>query len=206
MKGLDYQSSGIFHRFFTDKKNQDSLASLLTALTEQGSPLVKAEINLKSNTGVIRRENSVVYVCTCEKQAGYPLEISLVLGMGRAMIEPWRESFLRMVLGNSVVEDGNEKPLHLGTLMLLEEHHQLSESYHESAEIMAEKMTDTQKEFLHRQKFHLYSMETFQLKNPLSYPDLWLTFLKNPLDEILQKHPQLPAEIKKAVDFAHSIA
>lgn len=199
---LDYREDKFFHQFFTNPSNEDALCSFLGTLTERESPFVSATIDLSQENACFRRDNSVVYLFQCQTKEGDLFEVSVVLGMGISMIDPFRESFLRMVLGNAIEQRLQEKPLHLGSLMLLYPHHQMSDSPHESAVMLAPKMTEKDEIYLNKQKFHVYSLERFRFTNPQAIQELWLTFLKDPTNELLVKHPMLPPEVKKAMDFA----
>lgn len=201
MSILDHREKSLFLTVFADPKNQDCLLSFLNSMLQPGSEIVKAQFNLNSETGVFRRDFSVIYIISGENAKGCPVEVSLTLGMGAKMIPPWRQSFLRMVLGNAVVEGHNERPLHLYGMMLMDEHHGLSPMYHDVSQLQLEKWEEEHGEFMEEQKFHVYALEKFQFKNPLVMQELWTTLLKDPHNKLINQHPQLPAPVKKAMDL-----
>lgn len=199
MSLLDHREDAIFLKLFADPKNEDCLLSFLNSMLNPSSELVKAQFNLTSEKGVFRRDFSAIYVIAGENAKGCPVEVSLTLGMGAKMIPPWRHSFLRMALGNTVVEGHNETPLHLYGLMMMDEQHGLSPHYHDVSMIQMEKWEREHGAFMEEQKFHVYALELFQFKNPLIVQELWMTLLKDPQHKLLNQHPQLPPAVKKAL-------
>lgn len=202
MSLLDHKADALFVKIFSDKKNQDCLLDFLNSILKPESPIMKASFDMKSEKGVFRRDFSVIYIISGENAKGCPVEVSLTLGMGEKMIPPWRRSFLRMVLGNTVVEGHNEHPLHLYGLMLMDEHHQMSDHHHESAVVEIERMEDEFGPFLREQKFHVFALEKFQLKNPLESQELWLAFLKDPKNPALLEAKQKSNALEKAMTLA----
>lgn len=199
---LDHKETSTFTRIFADPKNNDCLLSLCNSLLEPTSPFVSIKLDMKAPNGMFRRDNSVIYVLQGENENHCPVEISLTLGMGAMMIPPWRESFLRMVLGNTVVECEKDTPLHLYSLMLMAEHHKQNDSFHDISLLKVEEREEHHRTFIEEQKFHVYGLEKFTFQNPLSPQEQWLCFFKDFRNPLLLKHPQLPPALKKAILLA----
>lgn len=205
MSLLDHRENSIFLKLFADPKNQDCLLSFLNTMLQPGSEIVSANFDLKSEKGVFRRDFSAIYVISGENAKGCPVEVSLTLGMGAKMIPPWRQSFLRMVLGNTVVEGHNENPLHLYGLMLMDEHHNLSPHHHDMTMLQVEKWEEQHGEFMREQRFHVYGLQNFNFTNPMVVQEYWLTILKDHKNKLLNQHPQLPEPVEKALDLVNKL-
>lgn len=205
MSLLDHRENSTFIKLFADPKNQDALLSFLNNMIQASSPLVSAKFDLKSEKGVFRRDFSAIYVISGENEAGCPVEVSLTLGMGEKMIPPWRQSFLRMVLGNTVVEGHNEKPLHLYGLMLMDEHHKLSPHPHDMSMLQIEKWEEQHGDFMREQRFHVFALENFVFRNPMIGQELWLCFLKDHNNKLLLDHPMKPPALQKALDVVQKL-
>lgn len=203
MSVLDYREEGLFTRLFADKNNEDCLLSFLNAMTFMESPLVSATVHTEKGLSVVRRENSAIFIATCENQLGETVEISLVLGMDFSMEPFLLQTFMQMVKNNQTGHlEGREKTYYM-TISFLEKGHPEDQG-HKRIMALENRNDPDSGAFVTKQKFLVYSMDKFKFRNPTSAEEIWLAFLKDPKHKLLVEHPDLPAVIKKAMEIADS--
>lgn len=205
MKILFQRWSKQLSPYFLDEKNEASLVSMLNAFTQMESPLVSATFHNLAGVAVVERENSTIYIATCENADGNTVEISLVFGMDYSMEPFLLKTFMNMIQTNKTESlTGRDKTYYM-TIQFQEEARDQGEGY-KVVLAMENKDRPGEANFITSQKMMIYSMEKFVFRNPMSPEELWMLFLSDPKSKLLKEHPSLPEWVGRAVEYGKTLA
>lgn len=201
MRGLDFREEALFSQLFVPEQNQDCLVSMLNAMLDMESPLVSASFYQNGGLAVVRRDNSCIYIAKCTNEKGQTVEVSMILGMDSTMEPMLVKTFMGMAADQQI--HGKGQVFSVNAILFLQNARTPEDSY-KRIMVMENTQGDTSLN-MEDQRFIVYSMDKFVFNRPDQLEELWLTFLKDPENDLLLRHPSLPEPIKKAILFSRQL-
>lgn len=197
---LNYEKNGLFFRLFS--QDEDALLSFLNNALLPEHMLVKASFYQDGKLAVLERENSAIYIITCENEEGNRVEISVVLGMDESFEPMIGKTFMQMVAQNQTGNLSGSEKVFYSTMMFMAEGERGKGTYKRVMSLSHEKAPEMEAHFA-EQKMIVYTMNQFEMTNPFSMEEVWLTYFMDTEHPLLTKHPQLPEMVVRAMDFAN---
>lgn len=201
MTMLDYTENGLFARLFTSSSHEDCLCAFLNSVVPLVHPLVSATLRSEGQLSVVRRENTVIYIVTGQDSEGAKVEISMVLGVDNAMEPFLLQTFMQMVSQNHTGDLPPTGKIYYHTLMFTAQARDEGEGYKRVLSL-ENRNSPNAFSFITSQKFVTIAFEQFKFLDPFDKEQLWLAFLLGGAEDKFKTHPNLPEELKKAMEFA----
>lgn len=197
---LEYEKNGLFFRLFS--QDEVALLSFLNNSLLLDHMLVKASFYQKGELAVVEREHAAIYVITCENEEGNEVEVSVILGMDERSEPNVASTFMKMVVENHTASYTGARKVLFGMIMFLQEGQRGEDTYKRVMTLTNVEHPESD-DLFSQQKMIVYSMNRFEMTNPFSMEEVWLTYFMDTEHPLLEKHPQLPEVIVRAMDFAN---
>lgn len=197
--GLNYEKDGLFFQLFS--QDEDMLLSFLNNALRLESVLVKASFYQDGKLTVVQRENSAIYIVTCENEDGNVVEVSMILGMDSSFEPMIAQTFAKMVAMNQTGELFGEEKKFYETIMFVGDGRSSKDGYKRIVTLSNENESVVHGHLL-EQKLVVFAMNKFEMSNPFSFEELWLTYFMDTEHPLLVKHPQIPEILERAMAFA----